>query len=56
MLRDGSQTGLLGMMQVGPFHLRHPEEVGAAFRLDGRIDVLERMRAGLEELVAEATA
>ena len=33
-----------------------PEEVAAAFRLDGRTDVLERMRAGLEELVAEATA
>lgn len=33
-----------------------PEEVAAAFRLDGRVDVLERMRAGLEELVAEATA
>ena len=33
-----------------------PEEVAAAFRLDGRMDVLERMRAGLEELVAEATA
>lgn len=33
-----------------------PEVIAAAFRLDDRTDVLERMRAGLEELVAEATA
>ncbi|MGE5690041.1 MAG: DUF302 domain-containing protein [Pseudomonadota bacterium] len=34
----------------------NPELVVAAFRLDDRHDLLERMRSGLDELVAEATA
>lgn len=33
-----------------------PEVLASAFRLDGRIDVLARMRSGLDALVAEATA
>jgi len=33
-----------------------PEVIAAACRLDDRGDLLERMRAGLEDLLAEATA
>jgi uncharacterized protein (DUF302 family) len=33
-----------------------PEQLAAAFHLDDRTELLSRMRSGLAELVAEATA
>ncbi|HSC92274.1 MAG TPA: DUF302 domain-containing protein [Gaiellaceae bacterium] len=56
----GSELPLRVLVWAGPDGVRvgfpDPEVLASAFRLDGRIEVLARMRSGLDALVAEATA
>ncbi len=57
---DGSELPLRVLVWASPAGTQvgfpDPEQLAAAFRLDDRAELLARMRSGLAEVVAEATA